>query len=187
MRTARRSGSAVRSARTAAGSSRPSSRPTSNGAWRSTPRPSRCCVIIAPGQAWSRRSGSNRRPTAYKAVALPLSYTGRLTHAAGPRTADQTIFRNRTPLTAPRTPGRPASGPGYMVTCAGAADSIGSGQGRCRPVAGLPHRVPTVSWVGDQGTYGPLFIIDQPDCDGNAERSVTVMSIVSTSSWAIGR
>ena len=34
----------------------------------------------ATGQTWSRRSGSNRRPTAYKAVALPLSYTGRLTH-----------------------------------------------------------------------------------------------------------
>ena len=31
---------------------------------------------IDAGQAWSRRSGSNRRPTAYKAVALPLSYTG---------------------------------------------------------------------------------------------------------------
>lgn len=28
------------------------------------------------GQVWSRWSGSNRRPTAYKAVALPLSYTG---------------------------------------------------------------------------------------------------------------
>src|SRR3978361_2064957 len=33
-------------------------------------------TVVSAGQAWSRRSGSNRRPTAYKAVALPLSYTG---------------------------------------------------------------------------------------------------------------
>ena len=33
-------------------------------------------IDVSAGQAWSRRSGSNRRPTAYKAVALPLSYTG---------------------------------------------------------------------------------------------------------------
>ena len=31
---------------------------------------------ISAGERPSRRSGSNRRPTAYKAVALPLSYTG---------------------------------------------------------------------------------------------------------------
>src|SRR5690349_9758237 len=33
-------------------------------------------IGVSAGQTWSRRSGSNRRPTAYKAVALPLSYTG---------------------------------------------------------------------------------------------------------------
>ena len=31
---------------------------------------------ISAGERPSRRSVSNRRPTAYKAVALPLSYTG---------------------------------------------------------------------------------------------------------------
>src|SRR5690606_27112380 len=34
----------------------------------------RCLPLV---RTRSRRSGSNRRPTAYKAVALPLSYTGR--------------------------------------------------------------------------------------------------------------
>jgi hypothetical protein len=28
------------------------------------------------GWKWSQRPGSNRRPTVYKTVALPLSYTG---------------------------------------------------------------------------------------------------------------
>ena len=60
----------------------------------------------------------------------------RPTHTLLARDRRPDDLRNRTPLTAPRTPGRPASGPGYMVTCAGAADGIGSGQGRRRPVAG---------------------------------------------------
>src|SRR6185503_10441168 len=32
--------------------------------------------LRGPGPLWCRQSDSNRRPTAYKAVALPLSYVG---------------------------------------------------------------------------------------------------------------
>ena len=37
----------------------------------------RRAALVRIARSWSRRSGSNRRPTAYKAVALPLRHAGR--------------------------------------------------------------------------------------------------------------
>lgn len=42
---------------------------------------------LADGRSWSRQSESNRRPTVYKTVALPLSYAGRKGFAAADHTA----------------------------------------------------------------------------------------------------
>jgi hypothetical protein len=47
---------------------------------------------------WSRGSGSNRRPTAYKAVALPLSYTGGYEALDLHRCSSKGRLRFRTPL-----------------------------------------------------------------------------------------
>src|SRR5690348_491870 len=87
-------------------------------AWNSASRGSDSAPICAsPRGHWCRQSDSNRRPTAYKAVALPTELcrramkiiaTGRgCETAVRPRAASKAVDRFRLQIVAARQPSRP--------------------------------------------------------------------------------